>query len=579
MSRFSRSWLALLWLAWPWLGTAVPAAQVIKNSDCLECHADKTLAKTNATGKVTVLFVDEAKFKTSRHGTNLCAGCHTDLKPTHPDDNVAAKPVSCAACHERQTESYGTSVHGLAVRAGKADAAGCKDCHGTHEITSPNSPASPLHYTRLASTCGECHPDVARRIQASVHGKALAAGRREAPTCTDCHSEHRIEGLKIGKSLKLAGEVCSRCHASERIVTRYKAINRVKSFFESYHGLAVQSGSARAANCASCHGVHDILPSTDPRSTIYRTNLVQTCGKCHPGANANFVEGKIHVDDNEADDLAGLINHWVRRIYIGLIVGTIGFMFLHNLLMWRKKVLAHYHAADRAIVRMDACQRIQHLLLLSSFFLLVWTGFALKYPDAWFARLLLSEDTVRRYTHRVAGAVMLAVGFYHLFYIAFSAKGRQLVRDLWPTLKDLTDLADTLAYLMGRTPKRPQIGRFGYGEKAEYWAVVWGTIIMGATGLMIWFKMDVTRFVPRWAVDVATTIHYYEAILATLAICVWHLYHVVFDPDVYPLSLAWFDGKVEEHWYRDEHPLDPALSKNPAAKPTPPTAKGASGKH
>ena len=109
--------------------------------------------------------------------------------------------------------------------------------------------------------------------------------------------------------------------------------------------------------------------------------------------------------------------------------------------------------------------------------------------------------------------------------------------------------------------------------------MVWGTLIMGLTGLMIWFKMDVTRFVPRWAVDVATTIHYYEAILATLAICVWHLYHVVFDPDVYPLSLAWFDGKVEEHWYRDEHPLDPALSKNPAAKPTPPTAKGASGKH
>jgi cytochrome b subunit of formate dehydrogenase len=77
----------------------------------------------------------------------------------------------------------------------------------------------------------------------------------------------------------------------------------------------------------------------------------------------------------------------------------------------------------------------------------------------------------------------------------------------------------------------------------EYWAVVWGTIIMGVTGLMIWFKMDVTHWLPRWAVDVALTIHYYEAILACLAIIVWHFYHVIFDPDVYPLVVL---GDVTE---------------------------------
>jgi hypothetical protein len=79
---------------------------------------------------------------------------------------------------------------------------------------------------------------------------------------------------------------------------------------------------------------------------------------------------------------------------------------------------------------------------------------------------------------------------------------------------------------------------------------------MGATGLAIWFKMDVTRFLPRWLVDVALTIHYYEAVLACLAIIVWHFYHVIFDPDVYPLNLACWDGKVSEHWQEDEHPLD-----------------------
>ena len=109
-----------------------------------------------------------------------------------------------------------------------------------------------------------------------------------------------------------------------------------------------------------------------------------------------------------------------------------------------------------------------------------------------------------------------------------------------PGLKDARDVAANARCLAGLGGVKPRFGRFGYAEKMEYWAVVWGTIIMGVTGLMIWFKMDVTHLLPRWAVDVATTIHYYEAILACLAILVWHFYHVIFDPDVYPLNRACF---------------------------------------
>ena len=93
----------------------------------------------------------------------------------------------------------------------------------------------------------------------------------------------------------------------------------------------------------------------------------------------------------------------------------------------------------------------------------------------------------------------------------------------------------------------------------EYWAVLWGTIIMGVTGLMIWFKLDVTRFLPRWAVDVALTIHYYEAVLACLAIVVWHFYHVIFDPDIYPLNMACWDGRVSKQWHDEEHSMDVQL--------------------
>jgi formate dehydrogenase gamma subunit len=334
--------------------------------------------------------------------------------------------------------------------------------------------------------------------------------------------------------------------------------DRVKTFFDSYHGLAAQYGSTLAANCASCHGVHRILPSTDPRSTIYSTNLAVTCGKCHPGATDNFAQSKVHVNIASAssgDGLGTKVNWWVRRVYLVLIVGTIGFMLAHNLAFFARKLAARYRAANLTVVRMNLSQRRQHLALAASFIFLAITGFALKFPDSWIAKALGSNEMFRRWSHRIAGVVLLLAGAYHLFYVLRRPEGRRLVRDLLPMKKDLSDLRDNARYLSGLSDNKARIGRFGYAEKMEYWAVIWGTIIMGVTGLMIWFKMDVTRWLPRWMVDVALTIHYYEAILACLAIVVWHFYHVIFDPDVYPLNWACWNGKVSSHWQEEEHPL------------------------
>jgi formate dehydrogenase gamma subunit len=536
------------------------AAAALKNSDCLDCHSDNTLFKTNSAGKGISLFVDSAKLVASAHGTNLCISCHSDATARHPDDNKILQPVNCAACHQRQTDSYGASVHGLASQSGQAEAATCQDCHDSHNVLPSSSPASPLYFTRQAETCGACHRKEARDVEASVHGQATAAGKRDAPTCTDCHSEHKIEGLKNASNLKISEEICSRCHASERLNTKYNLPqDRVKTFFDSYHGLAAAYGSTLAANCGSCHGHHKILPSSDPASTINQAHLVETCGKCHPGANEKFALGKIHVDNASAKsppDLASEVNWCVRRIYLVLIFGTIGGMLVHNGLLFYKKVSAHLRASGRPVLRMSLGQRWQHAVLASSFIVLALTGFALKFPDSWLARAMGSSEPFRRWTHRIAGIVLLFVGAYHLIYILASREGRRLVRDLFPVKRDLTDVLAAIRYLTGLSKDKPKIGRFGYAEKMEYWAVVWGTIIMGATGLAVWFKMDVTRFLPRWLVDVALTIHYYEAILACLAIVVWHFYHVIFDPDVYPLNLACWDGKVSEHWQQEEHPLD-----------------------
>jgi formate dehydrogenase gamma subunit len=555
VQRHAVTLLAATFFALTGLVATTSAAEPIKNSACLDCHGDKTLTKTNAAGKDVSLFVDVAKLAASVHKTNLCASCHADITAKHPDDNVPAQPANCKACHERQSESYGASVHGLALAKGRKNSAACSDCHSGHNIVPPTSPASPLHFSRLAETCGGCHDQAAKDVEASVHGKAVAAGHREAPTCTDCHSEHKIEALKSSSSLKISVEVCSRCHASERMNTKYNLPpDRVKTFFDSYHGLAAQYGSTLAANCASCHGVHKILPSTDPRSSIYRTNLVVTCGKCHPGATENFAQSKVHVDAAATSEGAGVgeqINRWVRRIYLVLIVGTIGFMLAHNLLLFGKKVRALYRAADLTVLRMSLSQRMQHVILAVSFIALAVTGFALKFPDSWIAKAIGSSEMFRRWSHRIAGVVLLVAGAYHIIYLIRTREGRQLVKDFLPVKKDLKDVTDNAKYLTGLSPTKAKIGRFGYAEKMEYWAVVWGTIIMGVTGLMIWFKMDVTKFLPRWAVDVATTIHYYEAILACLAIVVWHFYHVIFDPDVYPLNWACWKGKVSKHWQEE----------------------------
>jgi formate dehydrogenase gamma subunit len=560
------------------LGTAVLAAAEISNSDCLDCHSDKTLTTTNAAGRVVSLFVDPATLAASIHHTNTCASCHNDITDKHPDDHLAPKPVDCARCHVEPSLTYAASVHGAARRegatAGAHHAPACADCHGSHAVLPPDSPQSPLYFSNLAKTCGQCHEQESKDVMESVHGKAVAAGRRDAATCTDCHSEHKIEALRDSSSLKISQEICSKCHASEKLNTKYNLpADRVKTFFASYHGLAAQNGSTSAANCGSCHGFHLVLPSSDPRSTIYKDNLAATCGKCHVGASANFAQSKVHVDLETAGDTGPVgerINGWVRRIYLALIFAVVGLMAAHNALLFGRKAAALQHRAERTLMRMDVAQRWQHFALAASFIVLAWTGFALKFPDSWVAHSLVFGESFRRWSHRIAGVVMLLTGAYHLGYVAASREGRRLVKDMMPRLQDARDAAANSRRLAGLGGPKPRFGRFGYAEKMEYWAVVWGTVIMGTTGLMIWFKMEVTRFLPRWVVDVATTIHYYEAILACLAILVWHFYHVIFDPDVYPLNRAVLDGRVSRHWLEEEHPLDPAL-----AGPQPPAASGA----
>jgi cytochrome b subunit of formate dehydrogenase len=202
--------------------------------------------------------------------------------------------------------------------------------------------------------------------------------------------------------------------------------------------------------------------------------------------------------------------------------------------------------------------RWQHAALLSSFFLLVLTGFALKFPDSWFASMLSLGERMRQLLHRVAAVILISVSVYHAFDVIFTREGRRLAFDLFPNLDDIRGAWQNLSYYLGLSNRKPDFPRFNYAEKMEYWALVWGMFVMAATGIMLWAKVAVGNHLPRWWLDVATAIHFYEAILATLAILVWHFYQVFLDPDVYPMNWAWWDGKMTLHHYREEHRLDAA---------------------
>ena len=209
-------------------------------------------------------------------------------------------------------------------------------------------------------------------------------------------------------------------------------------------------------------------------------------------------------------------------------------------------------------LRMTLNERFQHLNLFINFTLLVITGFALKYPEAFWVSPITDAPlgmTFRGFLHRLCGVATLTLGGYHLLYCALSERGRGIIKDMIPGLKDAQDLWETLKnnFFINRPVKEIKMGRFNFREKFEYLGMIWGTIVMTVTGFILWFKTEWLMYFPMWTYDVARAIHFYEAILATLTIIVWHLYSVVWNPEVYPMSWAWITGDLTEHEMEMEH--------------------------
>jgi cytochrome b subunit of formate dehydrogenase len=541
----------------------------------------------------------EQEFRNSNHGKALinvvkgspsCSNCHGehDIKSISDSSSLASRAQEvkvCLKCHlnnpdvqkivnpsAKFIESYEKSVHGIAYHKGDTKAAICSDCHGSHRIIKAGDPKSSVNINQIPKTCAKCHEGVSKEYLESVHGAAFLKGNKDIPTCTYCHGEHQIltvnDPLASTASANVSAKICAVCHNSISLNSKFDLSGKkFSSYQDSYHGLATTSGDAKAANCASCHGIHNIKPSNDPNSTINKSHLVKTCGKCHPGANENFIKGSIHINPTDNDN--GLL-YFIATSYVLLIIVIVGGMFLHNIIDFVRKSRSKFrkrrfqeagHKFGSALyLRMSVEERVQHLCLMISFILLSVTGFMLKFPNAWWVIPIrnLSESffEIRGLVHRVAAVVLVTSSFYHIYYVFFTARGKGLIKDLLPKIKDVHDAIGIMKFNLGISKVKPKLDRFSYIEKAEYWALIWGTVVMAVTGILLWFENYFLGLTSKLFLDVATTIHYYEAWLATLAIIVWHFYFVIFNPEIYPMNLAWIRGTLTEEEMSEEHPLE-----------------------
>lgn len=483
------------------------------------------------------------------HSTVECSTCHSGHEEyPHPAESPK---ITCDICHDAVAGQFALGVHGQERAAGNEAAPECSVCHGAaHDVDYPGT--TPFRRATIG-TCGMCHSEEAEKFQASVHGHAIAAGNREAPTCTTCHGEHAIAHPSeptAATNSNHVRETCAQCHGDVALMGKLGLpTDRILSFDASFHGLAMRSGSQTVANCGSCHGIHDILPSADPKSMVHDDNLPQTCGSCHPGAGARFAIGPVHVVEGAGEaPIADLI----RDIYLVLIPLVLGLMALHNIGDWVRKTRLRLGAATawvaaRGELRMFPLERVQHALLAVSFILLTWTGFALKFPDGFWAYPLVMWESswpVRGTLHRIAAGVMIGVAAMHLVTLIASPRLRAHWRELLPLRRDIREGIDRFLYNLGLRKTAPRVSPHSYVEKAEYWAVAWGTVIMTASGIILWANNFFLAWLPKAAMDIATVVHYYEAILAAAAIVVWHFYSVIFDPDVYPMNLAWLTGQA-----------------------------------
>ena len=224
----------------------------------------------------------------------------------------------------------------------------------------------------------------------------------------------------------------------------------------------------------------------------------------------------------------------------------------------------------KTYLRFSLSQRIEHLLMVAAFVVLALTGLPQKFIGQPLAEIMIGlfgGIEVTRVIHRVAAIVLMLESVYHVVVVAYKIYVRRVSLSMLPDLQDVRNFGGLILYLLGRRSERPAMGRYAFDEKVEYWSLVWGTLIMILTGFMLWNPISTTRFMPGEFIPAAKAAHGGEALLAVLAIIVWHMYHV----HLRTLNKSMFTGKLSEEEMLHEHPAElAAIRMGTATRPLDP---------
>ncbi len=363
--------------------------QGMADADCMRCHADQRLKARDG----RPMFVNAEQVAGSRHAKTACSQCHSEVNASRvrPCETIVNK-VDCSKCHEAIGQDFQRSRHGQLFAANDPNAPNCKECHGTHAVQGRRDPESPTFATNIPSLCARCHREgkkaavrytgaqheIISHYTESIHGKGLLkSGLTVTATCTNCHTAHRelpksdpestvnpknvpatcgqchhgiqemfvqsIHATQVGKTDKPL-PVCSDCHTAHAIsradqdAFKLEIMNKcgrchqqiADTYFETYHGKVSRLGYTKTAKCYDCHGAHDILKVTDPRSHLSRQNVVGTCRKCHTSATRRFAGYLTHATHHDPVKYPFLF--WAFWGMTTLLVGTFLIGGIHTLL-------------------------------------------------------------------------------------------------------------------------------------------------------------------------------------------------------------------------------------------------------
>jgi len=220
--------------------------------------------------------------------------------------------------------------------------------------------------------------------------------------------------------------------------------------------------------------------------------------------------------------------------------------------------------------RFERSQRIEHAVFLTAFTILAVTGLAQKFATAPLGGAILGAlggIETARVIHRTTAVVMMAESIYHLLAVLHRTIVRRVALSMLPALEDVKDLLRDLGFYLGLRKVRSRPGRFSYVEKAEYFALVWGTLIMILTGFMMWNPIATANLLPGEAIPAAKSAHGNEALLAVLAIVLWHFYHV----HIRHFNRSMFTGVLSRQEMQHEHPAElEAIEAGTQPLPAPP---------